>query len=167
MPRRRGRLRGRRGWRGALGTFLDSIHLIRELFIHPRRWGLALLGMVVFWAADVFAVWAGLAAFGFGMTAAALIVGFATGMVFTRRTGPLGGAGILALVLPVTIWGSGAPLAVAAVGVLAYRALSLWLPMSASLAFLPTLWEMGEHRIPQAEANAGSRHEARLDRRSG
>lgn len=55
----------------------------------------------------------------------------------------------------------------AVVGVFAYRALSLWLPMSASLAFLPTLLEMGEHRIPQAEATAGSGHEGRLDRRSG
>jgi hypothetical protein len=47
---------------------------------------------------------------------AALYIGFATGMVFTRRTGPLAGAGMLALVLPVTIWYSGAPFAVAVVG---------------------------------------------------
>jgi len=39
--------------------------------------------------------------FGFRMNAAALFVGFATGMVFTRRTGPLAGAGVLALVLPL------------------------------------------------------------------
>ena len=39
------------------------------------------------------AVWAGLAAFGYEMNGAALFVGFATGMVFTRRTGPLAGAG--------------------------------------------------------------------------
>lgn len=40
------------------------------------------------------------------------------GMVFTRRTGPLAGAGILALALPWFLWQSGAPLAVAAAGVL-------------------------------------------------
>jgi hypothetical protein len=38
-------------------------------------------------AADAFATWAGVAAFGFRMNAAMLFVGFATGMVFTRRTG--------------------------------------------------------------------------------
>jgi len=39
--------------------------------------------MVLFWAADAFAVWAGLVTFGFQMNAAELFVGFATGMVFT------------------------------------------------------------------------------------
>jgi undecaprenyl-diphosphatase len=139
----RGR-RGRRGWRGLLGTLLESVDLIRELFVHPRRWALALLGMALFWATDAFAVWAGLAAFGYHMDGAALIVGFATGMVLTRRTAPLGGAGLLALVLPLAIWYSGAPLAVAVVGVFAYRVASLWLPLPVALAFLPTLRTMGD-----------------------
>ncbi len=88
--------------------------LIRELFIRPRCWGLAPFGMALFWAAESFAAWAALAAFGVRMNAAALTVGFATGMVFTRRTGPLGGVGILALVLPPTLGYSGAPLAAVA-----------------------------------------------------
>jgi hypothetical protein len=152
--RYRDRFRDRRGWRGSLGNFLESIHLIRELFAHPRRWWSALSGMALFWAADAFAAWAGMAAFGYQMNAAALIVGFGTGMVFTRRTGPLAGAGILALCLPLTIWYSGAPLAVAVVGIFAYRVLALWLPMPASLALLPAMREMGEHEVPQAEGKA-------------
>ena len=51
--------------------------------------------MTLSWAADACATRAGLAMFGFRMNAAALFVGFATGMVFTRRTGPLAGAGVL------------------------------------------------------------------------
>jgi hypothetical protein len=152
--RYRDRFRNRRGWRGSLGNFLESIHLIRLLFAHPRRWWPALLGMALFWAADAFAAWAGMAAFGYQMNVAALIVGFGTGMVFTRRTGPLGGAGILALCLPLTIWYSGAPLAVAVVGIFAYRVLALWLPMPAALALLPAMREMGEHRVPHAEGTA-------------
>ena len=162
--RYRDRLTGRKGWRGALGTFLNSIHIIRELFVHPRRWGSALLGMGLFWVADAFAVWAGLATFGFRMNAAALFVGFGTGMVFTRRTGPLAGAGTLGLVLPLTIWYSGAPFAVAIVGVFAYRVVSLWLPMPVSLAALPTLREMGEHRVPHAEGIAQPPKEPGLER---
>jgi hypothetical protein len=162
--RYRDRFRGRTGWRGALGTFLESIHMIREIFAHPRQWGSAVLGMALFWAADGFAVWAGLATFGFLMNGAALFVGFATGMVFTRRTGPLAGAGILALVLPLTIWCSGAPLAVAVVGVFAYRVLALWLPMPASLSALPTLREMGEHRVEHAEGIAEPPNEPGLRR---
>jgi hypothetical protein len=152
--RYRDRLHGQAGWRAAAGKFLDSIHIIRELFAQPRRWGSAVLGMALFWAADAFAAWAGLAVFGFQMNAAALFVGFATGMVFTRRTGPLAGAGVLALVLPLTIWYSGAPFAAAITGVFAYRILALWLPVPGSLAVLPAMREMGEHRVPHAEGIA-------------
>jgi uncharacterized membrane protein YbhN (UPF0104 family) len=163
--RYRDRFHGRDGWRGFLGTFLDSIHIIREIFAHPRRWGSAVLGMALFWAADASAAWAGLAAFGFQMNWAALFVGFATGMVFTRRTGPLAGAGVLALVLPLTIRYSGAPFAAAIVGVFAYRILALWLPMPASLAELPTLREMGQS-LPGAEGVAEAPDEPALRRRS-
>ena len=145
------RFRGRAGWRGKLGIFLDSIRIIRVLFVHPLRWGSALCGMALFWAADALATWAGLAMFGFRMNAAALFVGFATGMVFTRRTGPLAGAGVLALVLPLTIWDSGAPLAVAVAGVFVYRVLALLLPMPVSLAALPTLRQMA----PASASHAG------------
>jgi hypothetical protein len=141
--RYRDRFRGRAGWRAKVGTFLDSIHIIRVLFAHPLRWGPALWGMALFWAADAAACWAGLATFGLRMNMAALFVGFATGMVFTRRTGPLAGAGVLALVLPVTIWASGASFAAAIVGVFAYRILALLLPLPVSLAALPTLRKLG------------------------
>ena len=59
------------------------------------------------------------------MNLAALFVCVAIGMLFTRRTGPLAGAGVLALVLPLTIWVSGAPFAVAIIGVFVYRILAL------------------------------------------
>lgn len=161
--RYRDRFRGRAGWRGSVGNFLESIHLIRVMFANPRRYGLALAGMALFWAADAFAGWAGLAAFGLKMNAASFFVGFATGMVFTRRTGPLGGAGVLALCLPLTVWYSGAPLAVAVVGIFAYRVFALWLPMPASLALLPALREMGEKRLPEAEGKAEPTSEPGLD----
>jgi hypothetical protein len=138
------RFRGRSGWQGKLGIFLDSIRIIRVLFTHPLRWGSALCGMALFWAADALATWAGLAMFGFQMNPAQLFVGFATGMLFTRRTGPLAGAGVLALVLPLTIWVSGAPLAVAVAGVFVYRVLALLMPMPVSLAALPTLRNMAQ-----------------------
>ena len=152
--RYRGRFRDRPGWRGFLGMFLDSVHIVRELFLRPHRWGSAVLGMAVFWAAEALAAWAGLAAFGVKMGAAALFTGFATGMVFTRRTGPFAGAGVLALVMPLTIWASGAPFAVAIVGVFSYRFLALWLPMPASLAVLPLLREMAGSRPRAAPRQA-------------
>lgn len=165
--RYRMKLRDRDGMGGKIGVFLDSIHLNRELFLRLHHHGPAILGMLAFWLADAFAMWAALAAFGFSMNAAALFIGYATGMVFTRRTGPLGGAGILMVVLPVTIWYSGAPLATAVVGVFAYRVVTLWLPMPFAFASLPTLREMGELGTPGAEQPAGSSEPALGDRGAG
>jgi hypothetical protein len=84
------------------------------------------------------------------MNVAALIVGFGTGMVFTRRMGPLGGAGVLILVLPPALWYSGASLAAAVAGVFIYQVLFLWLPMPAALTLLPTLRAMAEQPGPLA-----------------
>jgi hypothetical protein len=146
--RYRARFRDRAGWRGALATFLDSVYLIRVLFLRPHRWASAVPGMALFWAAEAFAAWAALAALGVRMNVAALIVGFGTGMVFTRRMGPLGGAGVLILVLPPALWYSGASLAAAVAGVFIYQVLFLWLPMPAALTLLPTLRAMAEQPGP-------------------
>jgi hypothetical protein len=101
----------------------------------------AIGGMALFWAGDSLAVWSALAAFGLLMNGAALIVGYCTGMVVTRRTAPLAGAGTLTLILPLTIWASGAPLATAVVGVAACRHLGGWLSLPPALAGLPVLRE--------------------------
>jgi hypothetical protein len=57
---------------------------------------------------------------------------------------PAAGQLRVALVLPLTIWVSGAPFAVAIVGVFVYRVLALLLPMPVSLAALPTLRKLAD-----------------------
>lgn len=163
LARRYGpRLRDAEGWRGVMGVFLDSILLVRSLFTKDLRRHPAVLGMFVFWGAELFAIWCALAAFGFQMNAAQLVVGAGTGMLFTRRTGPLAGAGILVVTLSVTIWYSGAPMAVAVAGIFAYRALALWLPMPAGLAQISRLRAMGNERKPGAEGRAAEEGEPAL-----
>lgn len=152
--RYRDQLRSRRGWRHHLGVFLDSIHLTRELFRRPFHNAAAPFSMILFWGAEVFAMWSGLAAFGYHMNVAQMIVGFSTGMVFTRRTGPFAGAGILMCVLPATLYYSGAPFGVAVMGVLLYRFISVWVPLPFSLVALPTLREIGKAGVPHAEAES-------------
>ncbi len=115
--RYRARLAGRAGWRARLSVFTDAVLLIRALFARPVRHRGATGGMALFWAGDALAVWSALAAFGFLMNGAALIVGYCTGMVFTRRIAPLVGSGMLTLILPLTIRATGAPLATAITGV--------------------------------------------------
>jgi hypothetical protein len=134
-----GRWSEEHGWRRGVDIFLESIQVVRGLLARPIHRPSAALGMALFWAGDAGAAWCGLAAFGCRMNVAQLVVGFATGMVFTRRSTPLAGAGLLTVVLPVMIWASGAPLAVAVVGVFVYQLMSLWLPTPLSLATLPVL----------------------------
>lgn len=149
--RYRDRLREAPGWRAKAGIFCDAIHLVRVTFRHPVRWAGILIGLAVFWLAECLAGWAGMAFFGYHMNWARFVIGFGTGMVFTRRTGPFAGAGVLELVLPVSLWASGAPLAVAILGMFVYRALSIWLPMPLALGRLRTLRQMGQRRLQGAE----------------
>lgn len=143
--RYRDRLRERGGWRGKIGILLDSIHLVWVLIKSPWRHGGALLGMAVYWGAEMFALWAATAAFGFHMSALAVIIALGTGMILTRRTAPLGGSGILLLALVPTLWyGSGVPFAAAALGVAAYGFVTVFVPMPAAFAVLPALRELGE-----------------------
>lgn len=148
-----GRFDGARGWRAAAGVLVEGILIIERLFRRPVRHAGALGGMALYWAGDLFAGWCGLAAFGVHLEAGAFVVGFATGVLFSRRTGPLAGAGTLTVVLTVTVWASGAPLAATVAGIFAYRFVTLWLPLPFSLASLPTLRRIGE-AIPGAPGTA-------------
>src|SRR5580704_16188306 len=140
-----------------VSVFLDAVLLIRALFARPVRHRGAIGGMALFWAGDALAVWAGLAAFGFVMNGAALLVGYCTGMVFSRRVAPLAGAGTLVLILPLTIWASGAPLATAIAGVAAYRVLGV-LSLPPALASLPVLRETTRPTAIARQALPGKRH---------
>lgn len=147
------RFRDREGLAGKLGVFLDTVEMVRHMFTKPLRNAGAMAGMAIFWGADIFAAWCALAAFGIHLNGAAFLLGFGTGAVFTRRTGPLGGAGVLMLVLPITLWYAGAPLASAVAGIFVFRVMSLWVPMPLCLGALPTLREIGTAR-PGAEGAA-------------
>lgn len=142
--RYRVRLRGHGGWRGRVRAFFDTAHLVYAIVSSPRRHGAALAGMGLYWAADMFALWAATAAFGFHMTFLSVIVCLGTGMLFTRRTAPLAGGGLMIVALVPTLWyGAGVPYAAATLGVVAYRFLTLWAPLPWSLAAIPKLRELG------------------------
>ena len=163
--RYRERLHGEQGWRDKLGIFLDSIHLIKHMFANPRRDAAGPAGMLVFWLAELGATWSALAAFGFRMNVASFALGFLTGAVFTRRTGPLAGAGILMLCLPVTIWYSGAPWGAAIAGLFVVRFLSFWMPLPFSVASLPTLRSIAQTEEDQQGTPGESGVEPAMDER--
>jgi hypothetical protein len=153
----RDRLRHRRaGWRGKVGIFFDAIHIVWEILRRPRDYGYALIGMMLYWGGDIFALWAATKAFGFTMSATDAIIALSTGMILTRRTAPLAGAGVVLVALVATLWNAaGVPFAAATLGVAAYRALTLFGPMPFGLAALPKLRALG--RAGEGAEGSGTR----------
>lgn len=157
--RYRDRLRGRDGWRQKLSVVLDAAHLIGTMLRRPVRHASALGGMLLYWLADMWALWAATAAFGFRMNGATLMVAFGTAMIVTRRTGPLGGAGILGVTLAATLWYCGAPWTAAVLGTFSYRFFALWAPQPLSFAMLPRLRRLLE-RSPDSDSPTSAEQDA-------
>ncbi|HZR96898.1 MAG TPA: lysylphosphatidylglycerol synthase domain-containing protein [Gaiellaceae bacterium] len=126
---RRDSLRSHDGRRRHLAQMLDSIHVLKCLFVQPRHL-LGPLGSAVYWFGDILCLWACLQAFTHGTPdISLLLLGYATGYALTRRTLPLGGAGAVEALLPFALSWCGISLAAAVLAVFAYRVFNLWLPI--------------------------------------
>jgi uncharacterized membrane protein YbhN (UPF0104 family) len=130
------RLHRRGGLAAGIAQALHGVDILRRLaFTSPRVAISAYAGMTLYWAAEVFALWAMLHAFlGHAPDLPSVIVGYATGYALTRRTLPLAGAGVVEALLPFALSWMSYPLAAAVVAVGAYRVVNLWLPLVPALA---------------------------------
>ena len=144
-------------WRvvgGPLDRGLEALELVIGLLRAPWRHGLAFAGVVVYWAGDMFCLWATLHAFSAHTPPIAqLVVGYATGYALTRRALPLGGAGVVEALLPFALGWLKIALVPALLAVFAYRLLNLWLPIIPAFAGLPTLQRL-ERRSPSRRQRA-------------
>jgi uncharacterized membrane protein YbhN (UPF0104 family) len=137
--RHRDRFTGTKGWRGKLGDVLEGIEVLFRLAREWRDHWLAFVGASVYWAGDVLCLWASLKPFDAAPRFAPIVLAHAVGYVLTRRTLPLAGAGIVEVLMPLTLVASGAPFAGAILGVFVYRLFNLWLPLVPAAAALPRL----------------------------
>jgi uncharacterized membrane protein YbhN (UPF0104 family) len=137
--RRRERFVGRGGWRGRLGDVLEAIGVLFRLAAAWRTQWAGFAGSAVYWAGDVLCLWASLQPFAAAPPFAAVVLAHAVGYVLTRRTLPLAGAGIVEVLMPLTLLSAGAPFAGAILGVLTYRVFNLWLPLVPAVLALPRL----------------------------
>jgi uncharacterized membrane protein YbhN (UPF0104 family) len=115
---------------------------IRVLFRLAREWRahwLGFVGATVYWGGDVLCLWASLQPFAAAPRVAAIILAHSVGYVLTRRTLPLAGAGIVEVLMPLTLVAAGAPFAGAILGVFAYRIFNLWMPLLPAAAAVPLL----------------------------
>jgi uncharacterized membrane protein YbhN (UPF0104 family) len=125
----RERLHGRTGWRDALAQWLDSIHVLRQLFLRLDH-AAAPAGTALYWFGDIACLALCLRAYeGRFPAIAPLLIGYATGYAMTRRTLPLAGAGTVEALLPFALSWSGTSLAAAVPAVIAYRMANFWLPI--------------------------------------
>jgi uncharacterized membrane protein YbhN (UPF0104 family) len=112
---RRGR---RRQW---LGSVLEGVSVLHDLGRSPRRYAGAWLGTALYWAADIGAFYGGLRTFGLDPNFGKVIIAYATGYAATRRSLPLGGAGITEFLMTYSLYWVRQPLAPALAAVVAYR----------------------------------------------
>ena len=137
--RLRGRLHGQQGWRDHLAQWLDSIHVIRQLFVKLEHLA-GPIGTAIYWFGDIACLAFCLRAYeGHFPSVAPLLIGYATGYALTRRTLPFAGAGAVEALLPFALLWTGTPLAAAVPAVVAYRMVNFWLPIVPAIFGLRSL----------------------------
>jgi uncharacterized membrane protein YbhN (UPF0104 family) len=136
------RCRGRLGaarWKRPVAHGLDAAASVHGLLARRHGAG-ALAAMSVYYAAEIFALWACLRIFaGHAPSIPAVLLGYATGYALTRRSLPLAGAGAVEALLPFALLWVNVPLAQAVLAVLFYRVVNLWIPLIPALAGLRTV----------------------------
>jgi uncharacterized membrane protein YbhN (UPF0104 family) len=117
------RIRGkRREW---LAQALDGVGVLRTLVTQPRTYLGAWVGTILYWAADIAAFYGALRTFGLDPGFGKVIIAYATGYAATRRSLPLGGAGVTEVLMTYSLYWVREPLAPALAAVLAYRVFNL------------------------------------------
>jgi uncharacterized membrane protein YbhN (UPF0104 family) len=111
---------GPHGQRWLLGVS-EGVGVLRTLARHPLRHARAWLGIAGYWAADISVLYGALRACGVELGVGPLIVAYATGYVATRRSLPLGGAGVTEVLLTYALYWVHVALPQALAAVVIYR----------------------------------------------
>ena len=123
--RRIARFAGR--WEETLAHALEGVGVLKTLIRQPRRYAGAWVGTIIYWAADILAFYGALRVFGLDPGPGKVIIAYATGYAATRRSLPLGGAGVTEALMTYSLYWVRLPLAPALGAVLVYRAFNFLL----------------------------------------
>jgi uncharacterized membrane protein YbhN (UPF0104 family) len=124
-------MRGRR--RELLKHVLEGVSVMHTLVRQPRMYAGAWIGTALYWAADIGAFYGGLQTFGLHPGLGKVIIAYATGYAATRRSLPLGGAGITEFLMIYALYWVRQPLAPSLAAVVAYRAFNFLLAATPAL----------------------------------
>jgi uncharacterized membrane protein YbhN (UPF0104 family) len=142
--------------RRALGPAVAGAVLVRRLAEDRRANRATLVAAPLYWVGDMACLWAGLRAFGVGVTVAELVLVYATGFLANMIPLPTGGIGGVDAATTFALTAIGVPLESALLGVFAYRFFSFLLPTLPAVAALPGLQRAGRELralAPQATAS--------------
>ena len=147
-----------RGIRGAFGTALRGVGILRSLASNfPTCWAVW-VGATMYWAFDIAALYGALRFIGLHTNLGETILAYATGYALTRRSTPLGGAGATEALMTFALHWVGQPVAPALAAVVVYRVFNFLLPTLPALAMRPRI-------APLLEAADAGHVEARSARR--
>jgi uncharacterized membrane protein YbhN (UPF0104 family) len=117
-----------RGIRRSFGEVLRGASVLREVVQRPLERPGALIGMALYWAAEIACLAFSLRCFGVVLSVPALVVAYATGYAASRRSLPLGGAGVTEALLTVALITVHVHAPRALLSVVAYRVVNFLVP---------------------------------------
>jgi uncharacterized membrane protein YbhN (UPF0104 family) len=139
-------------WRKPLGKALRGVGVLHQLARDLARSWLAWSATAVYWALDIAAFYGAVRFIGLRPDLGETILAYATGYALTRRSMPLGGAGVTELLLTFALHWVGQPIAPALAAVVVYRVFNLVLPAAPALLvrrrIRPLLQAADEDRRP-------------------
>lgn len=112
---------------------LQGVGVMHTLIRAPRRYAAAWAGTALYWAADIAAFYAALRTFGLDLGFGKVIIAYGTGYAATRRSLPLGGAGVTEALMTYALYWVRQPLAPALAAVVAYRVFNFLLAATPAL----------------------------------
>lgn len=115
--------------RRSVGELLAGVEVLRAVVQRPRERPLAVVGMAIYWGAEIACLAFSLRCFGVVLSVPALVVAYATGYAASRRSLPLGGAGITEALLTLSLIWVHVPATDALLSVVAYRIVNFLVPM--------------------------------------
>ena len=134
VPKRVERIARIGGRLGAASTsVLQGVGVLHTLIRRPLRYAGAWAGTALYWGADIGAFYGGLRTFGLEPGVGKVILAYATGYAATRRSLPLGGAGLTEVLMTYALYWVGEPLAPALGAVVAYRIFNFLLAATPAL----------------------------------
>jgi uncharacterized membrane protein YbhN (UPF0104 family) len=130
---------------------LDGIASVRGMARQPNRYPGAWFGTTLYWTAEICALWAALRAAGLDLGIGSTILAYATGYIASRRSLPLGGAGLTDALLVYSLYELHEPLGPAIDAVMIYRLFNfLLVVVPALVAYRGLQLVPAELRVPLA-----------------